>query len=140
MQAAASSTNDTMPMMCDVNRCVNGNMKPVALVTMVKARKIAVEAGIRLERSSPDMTTKPDAIATRLMITCKTVKSDRLRPNILWRAPQSKLAVRICHGRHYGTEENTCAHTRFPYACNKLRKLASRTRAARHQTATPVSQ
>jgi len=53
-------------MMCDVNRRVAGNIKPVALVRMENNRKIVVAAGTRLEPSNPNITTKPDAIATRL--------------------------------------------------------------------------
>ena len=73
--------------MCDGTNFSNGNRKPVALVRIVKSRNIAVEPGIRWEPSSPNMTTIPETIPTRLIITCTVVKAERLIPRIMMRSP-----------------------------------------------------
>src|ERR1700730_12542118 len=92
MQAIASSTSERMPIMCDGSSFSNGNRKPVALVNIVNSRNIAVRPGIRLEPSSPDMTTMPETIAIRLMITCTMVKVDKLMPRIMTRSPFCEMA------------------------------------------------
>ena len=51
-----------------------GNPNPVTLVATVVARKNAVQPSSRLPAISPNRTTNPEAIATRLMATCTRVK------------------------------------------------------------------
>src|SRR6266567_1415541 len=83
MHAIASSTSERMPIMCDGSSWVKGNRKPVALVSIVNSRNIAVRPGIPLEPSSPNITMMPDTIAIRLMMTCTVVNVDRLIPKIM---------------------------------------------------------
>src|ERR1700737_1628326 len=79
-----------MPTMCDGNSCVNGKKNPVTLVKIVVARNSAVMPLILLEPRSPNMTMKPDATATRLIMTCTSVKGDRLIPKTIMRSPVSE--------------------------------------------------
>src|SRR4029453_17098661 len=53
----------------------------------MNSRNIAVRPGIDLEVRSPNMTTTPEAIAIRLMITCTVTNVDRLIPRIMTRSP-----------------------------------------------------
>src|ERR1700733_4895191 len=77
-----------MPIICDGNNWVNGNPKPVTLVRIVVTRNSAVQPGAGREPSSPNKTTRPETIPTRLMMTCKMVNVGRLRPSIMTRSPQ----------------------------------------------------
>lgn len=51
----------------------NGKPNPVTLVATVVVRKSAVQPFIRFPFSSPNMTTNPEKIPTRLNTTCTTV-------------------------------------------------------------------
>jgi len=54
---------------------VIGNMNPVTLVSSVASRNSAVEALSRCEPSIPNNTVRPVTIATRLLMTCRIVKT-----------------------------------------------------------------
>ena len=58
-----------MPIMIPGVTCSKGKKNPVTLVRTVVAKNRVVSASIRLFAIIPMKTIKPDAIATRLMIT-----------------------------------------------------------------------
>ena len=68
--------------MCDGNTPLNGNRKPVTLVSTVVTRNTAVQVGIRSDLNSPYSTTKPVTIATRLIATCTMVNTASDIPKI----------------------------------------------------------
>lgn len=70
-------------MMCEGSTSLKGNRKPVALVRMVKAKKIAVSPGVGFEPSRPNITMMPAAMAIRLMMTWTSVKAGRLNPRTM---------------------------------------------------------
>ena len=57
--------------------------KPVALVAMVVARKIAVQGPGRRSRTSPAAAARPLTIASRLMATWSAVKAPVESPRII---------------------------------------------------------
>src|ERR1017187_160102 len=56
-----------------------GKPKPVTLVATVVTRKSAVHLSSRRPAISPNSTTSPDRIPTRLTMTCTVVKADVVR-------------------------------------------------------------
>ena len=72
-----------MPKMCDGSSWLNGNMKPVTLVSTVVARKISVRPPRWRPPSMPNSTMIPLAIPIRLMTTCSVVKLDMDIPRIM---------------------------------------------------------
>ncbi|MGY4424978.1 hypothetical protein ACVWY2_007427 [Bradyrhizobium sp. JR6.1] len=69
-------------MMCDGSSfsvTKGGITKPVALVRIVRMRKIAVSPGIAREPSRPNITTTPATIAIRLMMTWTSTIVDMWR-------------------------------------------------------------
>src|SRR3984885_7205113 len=83
-------------MICEGNSFSKGNMTPVALVRMVVMRKRAVRPGIDCDLNSPNKTTRPATIATRLMTTCRTVTACKLKPSIMMQSP---CWIARCYGR-----------------------------------------
>src|SRR5882762_10835109 len=62
------------PTTCDGNNLWNGNMNPVTLVATVVSRKSAVQPSRLFPAISPNKTTNPDKIPTRLITTWTKVK------------------------------------------------------------------
>src|SRR5690349_10839375 len=115
---------------CDGNSSVNGNINPVTLVRIVVNRKTPVKAGIRCDPSMPNITTRPEATATRLMITWRRVKFSRLNPSIMARVPLDDHAtMHECHG-----ENATAARhgTRVHENARLLPRCFARAPRARH--------
>jgi hypothetical protein len=62
---------------------VNGKRKPVTLVSIVVARKIAVGIRDGSDFNHPIIAIKPATMAIRLIETCNIVKVARLMPNMM---------------------------------------------------------
>src|SRR5258708_22074764 len=80
MIATASTTSDTMPTTCDGKSLWNGNKNPVKLVVTVVARNSAVQRLSCFAAISPNTTTNPEPIPTRLNTTCTKVNVVILKP------------------------------------------------------------
>jgi hypothetical protein len=62
-----------MPTPGDGKKRWNGKRDPVTLVATVLARKSAVQRSSRFALSSPNTTTNPEPIPTKLSTTCTKV-------------------------------------------------------------------
>jgi hypothetical protein len=69
-----------MPTICDGSSLVNGNRKPVTLVRIVVARKVAVGVCDGSDFSHPVNAIRPAMMPIRLIKTCNKVKALRLMP------------------------------------------------------------
>src|ERR1700704_3100367 len=67
-----------MPTICDGSSLVNGKRKPVTLVSIVVARKIAVGIRDGSDFNHPVIAIKPATMPIRLIKTCNKVKVVRL--------------------------------------------------------------
>src|SRR5260370_41450620 len=76
-----------MPTTWDGNKWSNGKPNAVTLVATVLTRKSAVQPSSRFPASSPNMTTNPEKIPTRLNTTCTKVNVDVVIPKIMMRVP-----------------------------------------------------
>src|SRR5260370_36551562 len=72
-----------MPTICDGSSLVNGNRKPVTLVSIVVARKIAVEIRDGSDFNHPTIAIRPATMPIKLIKTCSKVKVLRLMPNMI---------------------------------------------------------
>src|SRR5882762_4087271 len=68
-----NATNETRPITCDGKSLWNGNRNPVKLVATVVAKNSVVHLSSCFEEISPNTTTNPAAIPTKLNATWKNV-------------------------------------------------------------------
>ncbi len=75
-------------------KCSNGKSNPVTLVATVLARKTAVQMSSRFAAISPNTTTNPEKILTKLNTTC--TKVNVVIPKITTRSFFSLDPYRLC--------------------------------------------
>src|SRR5471030_1924396 len=88
--------------MCGGSSLWNGNRNPVTLVNTVIARKIAVHPLSCFPAISPNITTRPERIPTRLIRTWMSVYVAVVIPRIMMSASSAKYQTFLRSSRNSG--------------------------------------